>query len=76
MKESFELHKAEQDAQFQLTLDTQYDEQITELLTAQRLAMKEMELSYLAESQDVKRSKYDTCNPVKINHNVCIFILS
>lgn len=70
------MHKADQDARFQLVLDAQYDEEITQLLVDQRLCMKEIEFGYLAETQEIKRSMYSqhTHNCISLSYLLLLFL--
>lgn len=56
MKESLEVRRGEQDARFQQQLDNHYETELKTLMREQRETMKQIELSYLAEEQDIKRS--------------------
>jgi hypothetical protein len=57
MKETIDQRKAEQDAIFQQQMDAQYEQEMTKLIQEQRDNMKQTELVYLSEEQDIKRRR-------------------
>ncbi|XP_003383893.1 PREDICTED: serine/threonine-protein kinase 10-like [Amphimedon queenslandica] len=67
-KESFDARKVEQDVHFQSQLDGQFDREMGQLLGDQRSRMKEAELKYLLETQDIKRRRENDQWELEMRH--------